>query len=167
MEKTNTIPYQHFASLDDVPDKYREILIKARNALPMAYAPYSAFRVGACILTRSGKWVIGINVENASYPLCMCAERNAIARLVSQEVQEVAVAIGIVADRQDVRVSPCGACRQVLAELEERQGVPLVVLFQGEQGSYYKIDRVTDILPFSFSSSSLPQPTTILPVSGE
>jgi cytidine deaminase len=86
----------------------------------------------------------------------MCAERNAVAKLSFEgTIQKIRV-IAVVADKIDALVSPCGACRQVLIEMETRQKSPIEIIFQGEEGSYYLLDSIASILPFSFSSDSLP-----------
>jgi cytidine deaminase len=156
LEKTLNLPFKRFQHLGEVPDKYKEILVSAGHALENSYAPYSKFRVGACLLLDNDMQILGSNIENASYPLCMCAERNAVAKLSFENETSKIIAIAIVADKKNVMVSPCGACRQVLAEMESRQQSPIEVIFQGEDGSYYFVDRVSSLLPFGFSADSLP-----------
>lgn len=156
MEKTIQIHFTRFQGIDEVPDKYKELLDSARLAFHNSYAPYSRFRVGACLLLDDGHQILGTNIENASYPLCMCAERNAVAKLSFEgAIQKIRV-IAVVADKIDALISPCGACRQVLIEMETRQKSPIEIIFQGEEGSYYLLDSIASILPFSFSSDSLP-----------
>lgn len=101
----------------------REALVEAAwNARQLAYAPYSNFAVGAALLAADGRIFGGCNVENLSYGLTNCAERVAIGAAVAAGVREF-VAVAVVADTV-VPISPCGACRQVLAEF----GVPRVIL---------------------------------------
>jgi cytidine deaminase len=85
----------------------------------------------------------------------MCAERNAVAKLSFEEPFQKIKAIAVVADKKNVMVSPCGACRQVLSEMENRQNSPIEIIFQGEEGSYYLLDSIKSILPFSFSAEAL------------
>jgi cytidine deaminase len=94
------------------PQDERELIESAIRARGLAYAPYSQFRVGAALLTKSGKVITGCNVENASYGLCICAERTAVCRAFSEGENEF-VAIAIAATPL---ASPCGACRQFLYE---------------------------------------------------
>jgi cytidine deaminase len=86
----------------------------ARAALGNAYAPYSRFQVGAAALARDGRVFTGVNVENASYGLTVCAERNAIAAAVGAGAREIAALV--IVSSGDVATPPCGACRQVLYE---------------------------------------------------
>ena len=99
-----------------------ELIEAAWRARENAHAPYSNFRVGAALLTHDGRIFVGCNVENLSYGLTQCAERVAIGAAVVQGVREFSKVV-VVADTQ-TPISPCGACRQVLAEF----GVPVVVL---------------------------------------
>jgi cytidine deaminase len=95
--------------------KDRELIEKALEARQMAYVPYSNFAVGAALLSESGKVYLGCNIENAAYPLCNCAERTALFKAFS-EGDRTYKAMAVVADCP-VPVPPCGACRQVMAEL--------------------------------------------------
>lgn len=107
-------------------EKYRDILERAFSAMDNAYAPYSNYHVGACVKTKDGKYFIGANVENASYGLTNCAERNAIFQVYSQGYRKEDVeAIAIVSSGKTL-ATPCGACRQVLVELLNRD-TPIVL----------------------------------------
>jgi cytidine deaminase len=100
-----------------------ELLELAREASTHAYAPYSGFRVGAALLCRDGKIFTGCNIENASYGLTICAERNALAKGVSEDM-EIPVAIAVTGISK-TPCYPCGACRQVLAEFNSAMTVAL------------------------------------------
>jgi cytidine deaminase len=114
-----------------------ELLARAQAAAPGAYAPYSTFEVGAAALLRDGRVVTGVNVENASYPLGMCAERSALARAVAEGVRPGDV------EAVAVTASPCGGCRQWLLEF----GVDRVVfLHEGD----VLVRRAQELLPDSF-----------------
>jgi cytidine deaminase len=131
-------------------DKYQDILDKAFEAMENAYAPYSKYHVGSCVLTKDKKYFIGANIENASYGLTNCAERNAIFQAYSNGYRKSDIeAIAIVSDGKTL-ATPCGACRQVLAELLEKN-TPIVL-------SNKKIEKLTDIeelLPMSFGEEDL------------
>lgn len=99
----------------------RELVELARRAMLKAYAPYSNYRVGAALLADDGRIFLGCNVENASYGLSLCAERNAVAQAVAAGCRRFA-AVAIAADSQR-KASPCGACRQVLAEFNPKMRV--------------------------------------------
>jgi len=104
-------------------EKMDELVEKAREARDKAYAPYSEFKVGAAVLTASGKIFPGCNVENASYGLTICAERNAVFQAVASGERGIE-ALAIVADTPR-GAPPCGACRQVLAEFAD--DIPVIV----------------------------------------
>ena len=94
-----------------------DLVLKAIAARELSYSPYSRFKVGAVVLTKDGKLFAGANAENSSYPLCMCAERNALYNaMMNGYKKEDFVALALSADT-DTPCSPCGACRQVISEL--------------------------------------------------
>lgn len=123
---------------------YEKLINLALQAKEKAYAPYSKFQVGAALLTESGEIFTGCNVENASYGLTNCAERTAIFKAVSQGHTKFK-AIAIVTDLTDQYTSPCGACRQVMAEF----GSDIVVLMGNGKGEYLE-KTVEQLLPLSF-----------------
>ena len=106
------------------------LLRKARAAIKSAYAPYSNFHVGAAILLKDGRIFTGCNVENASFGLTICAERNAIFAAVAASRKKPEIAAVTVVNQRQVPCSPCGACRQVIAEF----GPNAVVWYLGRQG---------------------------------
>jgi len=128
--------------------EYEELVRKAIDAQARAYAPYSRFRVGAALLTKSGRVFTGCNVENASYGLSNCAERTAVFKAVSEGHHDFA-AIAIVGDTSNF-LSPCGACRQVLAEF----GREVKVIMANSQGKYM-VQTVEELLPGLFSRGEL------------
>jgi cytidine deaminase len=124
------------------------LLSAARQALKRAHAPYSNFHVGAAVLTDQGEIFAGCNVENASYGLTNCAERSAIFTAVqgTKGPKLVLLAVAVV-NRNNVPCSPCGACRQVIAEFGENA----IVIFQGQKD--YLEMSIQDLLPESFRLS--------------
>jgi cytidine deaminase len=129
----------------EAAEKQRERLLRtARGAMTKAYAPYSRFRVGAALLTTTGKVFSGCNVENASYGMTNCAERTAIFSAVAQIGPKLEIhAIAVVNDH-GVPCSPCGACRQVIYEF----GPHAIVFFQGADGDQQA--HITELLPEGF-----------------
>ncbi|WP_019503980.1 cytidine deaminase [Pleurocapsa sp. PCC 7319] len=134
-------------NLSTVTESERQKLIQvATQAVSKAYAPYSQFRVGAAVLTETGKIFAGCNVENASYGLSMCAERNAIANAIMGERSDtIRVRAIAIVNSQNVPCSPCGACRQVIWEF----GQEAQVIFLGKQG--WQDSTIEELLPEGFS----------------
>jgi len=126
-------------------EKQRARLLRtARAALKKAYAPYSQFRVGAALLTTTGKLFSGCNVENASYGMTNCAERTAIFSAVAELGPKLEICAISVVNDHGVPCSPCGACRQVIYEF----GPDAMVFFQGAKGE--KQAHITELLPEGF-----------------
>src|SRR6266481_6575051 len=129
----------------ETAEKQRARLLRtARSAMKNAYAPYSRFRVGAAILTTTGKVFSGCNVENASYGTTNCAERTAIFSAVAQLGPKLEIRAVAVVNDHGVPCSPCGACRQVIYEF----GPDAVVWYQGRDG--IKESTLDALLPDGF-----------------
>lgn len=132
----------------DSPDPLEELITLGREAREQAYAPYSGFAVGAALRTVSGHVYTGCNVENASYGLSICAERVAVGKAVSEgdhNFETLAVV-------SETMASPCGACRQVLAEFGLDTRVVIADLEHGRE-----IRTVRDLLPAAFTPACLPK----------
>lgn len=123
----------------------QQLLDAARKAMLNAHAPYSNFLVGAALLTTTGEMFSGCNVENASYGLTNCAERTAIFSAVASLGETMRIASIAVVTQQKVACSPCGACRQVIAEFSSAQ---TTILYQGTDG--IKTVTMAELLPDSF-----------------
>jgi cytidine deaminase len=129
-------------------DEERHFLIDLANeARRRAYAPYSNYPVGAALRTKSGKMFTGVNVENAAYPTSICAERTAVFKAVSEGEREFEV-IAVVTNNGG---SPCGSCRQVLAEF----GLGTIVLIADGEGKLLQETTVKDLLPGAFTPEHL------------
>lgn len=128
-----------------------ELLISARNARELSYSPYSHFAVGAAVMLKDGKIFYGANIENASYPLCMCAERNALynAYMHGAKKKDI-IGLAICADT-DEPCSPCGACRQVISELMNPETPIYLTNLKGD----VKETNSKELLPFAFDSKDL------------
>jgi cytidine deaminase len=135
----------------DTPDQLvtdEDLVQTARDAMVNAYAPYSRFRVGAAVLTRGGSIYTGVNVENASYGLTVCAERVAVFKSVSQGGQDI-TRVAIVSSSGE-HTYPCGACRQVLNEF----GKDMKVVLGAKEGNTISVP-LPELLPHSFGRESL------------
>jgi cytidine deaminase len=126
------------------PEQQQEMLSTARAAFKNAHAPYSNFKVGAAVLTDRGTLYQGCNVENASYGLTICAERNAIFAAVATEGSGMRIQAVAVATERDGPCAPCGACRQVIYEF----GPDAMILFRGQSGAEQM--AITKLLPEGF-----------------
>ena len=133
---------------NELSNELRQKLISlAQQARVKAYAPYSGYQVGAALLTVSGKFFTGCNVESAAYPTSMCAERVAVFKAVSEGEREF-VAIAVVTSNGG---TPCGACRQVLAEF----GGETQVVVADVEGHIRQEARLADLLPGAFGPEDL------------
>lgn len=131
------------------PD-YADVIATAHAARARAYSPYSRFAVGAAVLTASGHLFPGCNIENAAYPVTICAERVALFNAYAAGEREIS-ALAVVTPTEEV-ASPCGACRQVLLELAPHSTV-LLLNTQGKQ----RITTPQELLPDGFGSGQLTQ----------
>lgn len=128
-----------------------ELVYEAMQARSLSYSPYSRFAVGAAVLTKDGQLFLGSNIENASYPLSMCGERNAIYNAYCHGYTRDAIeALAIVADTEQP-VSPCGACRQVLSELLNSD----TPIYLGNLRGEILETNIEDLLPYAFDSEDL------------
>ena len=134
--------------MNTLTDQERQSLIDLANeARRRAYAPYSNYPVGAALRTKTGRVYTGVNIENAAYPTGICAERVAVFKAVSEGEHDFEV-IAVVTDNGG---SPCGSCRQVLAEF----GLDTLVLIADGKGKLVKETTVKGLLPEAFGSKHL------------
>lgn len=131
-----------------------ELLRQAHEATGNAYVPYSKFHVGAAVRLANGVVVKGSNIENAAYPSGLCAERVALFSAQAQfpGVAAEALAITACSEIKEVTepVAPCGACRQVMVETEQRSGSPMRIICQGNTGKVFVFEGVETLMPFIF-----------------
>ncbi len=148
-----------YSSSSELSEADRELLAAAQKALKNAYAPYSAFRVGAALLLEDGRIVCGSNQENASFPAGICAERVALSSASSQYPEAAVLAMALsykrASGRDDRPIAPCGICRQTLMEYENRQQGPIRILMGGRSGMVYAISSVSELLPMTFTAKDL------------
>lgn len=158
-QKEITIRYRSYGSAAELPAHHQKLLDEAKKALDMAYAPYSEFQVGVAILLSNGEMVTGANQENAAYPSGLCAERTAMYYAGAHYPKEKMEAVAVVARKMGaanlVAACPCGACRQAMLEYEDRQKMPIKLIFQQENSGLVEVDSVAAMLPFKFNAEAL------------
>lgn len=143
-----------------MPSEEKNLLVEANKATSTAYAPYSQFRVGAALLLENGEIITGSNQENTSYPNGICAERVAIYTAKSKYPDIAIKSIAITANTDNFMlispISPCGMCRQVIAETESRQEKKNIkIIMQGQKGPVLVANRIEDLLPLLFHEEKL------------
>lgn len=148
----------HAYQFDELPAEYRELVNIAKEMTKAAYSPYSRFSVGAALRLSDGTVVRGCNQENAAYPSGLCAERTAMfaasANHPGLDMRVLAIAAFTNGHFTEQPVSPCGGCRQVMVEFEDRQKEPMTVILYGTEGTYV-IESAKELMPFCFVSESL------------
>ena len=150
--------YREFDKDEELDNSDRELLIAAKEAALNAYAPYSQFNVCAAVRLESGNVVLGTNVENAAFPSGICAERSALSNASCNFPDDNPVALAIAAITSEGLtadpVSPCGNCRQVIAEEESRSGKGIRIILGGKN-KIRVIEKGGDLLPLQFNRKSL------------
>ena len=154
MKKQLTIHYEWLEHWKELPESEHILIKKAHEAAQNAYAPYSDFKVGAAVLLADGTIVKGNNQENIAYPSGLCAERVALFYAGATYPGTAVKTIVVVAEGdligEDECVSPCGSCRQVIAESESRQEDPIRIILVSRDGKTWIFDSINDILVFPF-----------------
>lgn len=145
------------ASPGELPEHELSLMEAAFEATGQSYAPYSGFHVGAAVLLKNGVIITGSNQENAAYPSGLCAERVALFHAGHQypDVPVLALAVAAVTHGKQVEsISPCGACRQVLLETEQRSGKPMKILLCGTK-EIIIVPNAESLLPLCFGAKDL------------
>ena len=149
------ITYQEYNSVEELNPEDRELAAEAIQAMTGAYAPYSHFHVGAAVRMSNGQIVRGANQENAAFPSGLCAERTAMfaasARYPDKDMLSIALAGGVMGRLANQPATPCGACRQVMAQYQAKSGKPMSVIMISAD-KIWKFEKVDDILPLIFNS---------------
>ena len=144
--------------LEECSDIEKKLIAAAKHATEKSYAPYSNFKVGAALLLKNGEIITGNNQENAAYPSGLCAERVAVfyANSVYPDQKIEAIAIAAWANNTFTKdaITPCGGCRQVLLEAENRFSAPMRILMYSEEGIYV-VNTIKTMLPLSFGDEQL------------
>lgn len=145
-------------SFQELPANYQKLVEEAKMQTKKAYAPYSKFSVGAAVLLADNSIVGGNNQENAAYPSGLCAERVAIFSANAQHPDQKVMALAIAAFTNNnflqTPITPCGACRQVLLETENRFSNEIEIILYGEK-EIYLVKKAADLLPLNFSQDNL------------
>lgn len=148
----------HEYQMDELDEREQQLIATAIDATEKSYAPYSKFYVGAAVLLENGAEVIGCNQENAAYPSGLCAERTALFAANAQYPDQPVIALAIAARNENglmkSPITPCGACRQVILEVEHRYKKPIKILLYGTDG-IYAVDSVNALMPLQFISESM------------
>ena len=149
------ITYQEYKSIEELSPEDRELAAEAIKAMEGAYAPYSHFHVGAAVRMSNGQIVRGANQENAAFPSGLCAERTAMfaagARYPDKDMLSLALAGGVMGRLGSQPATPCGACRQVMAQYQAKSGKPMSIIMISAD-KVWKFEKVDDILPLIFNS---------------
>ena len=147
-----------FCQLDELSADDQELIRAAIGALANSYARYSNFNVGAALRLADGTVFIGANQENAAFPSGLCAERSAIFAAQSNRPDQAITTLAIAARNSnglmEKPISPCGGCRQVILEVEDRYQKPVRILLYGTRGVYC-INSVKDLMPLSFVDENM------------
>ncbi|PLW96853.1 MAG: cytidine deaminase [Marinilabiliales bacterium] len=153
------VPVQMYDGIDELNSDDRKLLEDAITAMEGSYAPYSKYHVGAAVLLENGEVFPGSNQENVAYPSGLCAERVALFAAGARYPDVAVKAIAVTADAEDFEiegpVTPCGACRQVMAETETRHSSPVRVIMGNKKGKIYAIEKIGDLLPLMFEAEDL------------
>lgn len=149
MEKKLAVDYLHYARLDEMPPADRELVAEAAKATCGAHAPYSHFRVGAAARLRSGRILRGSNFESEVFPAGLCAERSLLFYAEANYGDDPIETLAIASEPSERECYPCGQCRQVMVDVERRQGSPMRVIMSGS-GTASVVRSAADLLPFTF-----------------
>ena len=149
------IAYLEYSSLEELEAKDKELAQAAIEATAQSYAPYSRFNVGAAVMLDDGEIIKGANQENAAYPSGLCAERTALFYASASRPDKAMTSLAIAASQNGhlckTPATPCGACRQVMAQYQTKSGKPMSVLLVGSE-KIWKFSKVDDLLPLIFDS---------------
>ena len=153
------LEWEYYATIQELSLEEQQALMIAKNHLAYSHSPYSNFKVGAGIQLANGLFIGGSNQENASYPLCLCAERVALAAAAAVHPNVLIKTMAVTVKHPNKIIAkpamPCGACRQVICEVEQKQQQAIRIITQGEQGGIYVFKSALAILQMAFDASYL------------
>lgn len=160
MKKELKIIYTEFETFEELNADQQKAVLASREAQNNAYAPYSQFKVGAALLLNDDTIIKGSNQENKAYPSGLCAERVALFSYGAQSnrsgIKMIAISGGGELLNANENFTPCGGCRQVMAEFAEMQDSPYEIILENGDGSYTVFDEIQQLLPFIFGESKEP-----------
>jgi cytidine deaminase len=158
-EKEITVRVQVYERVTEMQPEDAGLIAAAKDALIKSYSPYSGFKVASAALLANGAIVSGANQENASYPVCLCAEIVTLSACSSQypgvAINKIAITTHSSKSKSGKPTAPCGQCRQALLEYEQRFKTNIEVILCGENGQVYKVNSVKELLPLYFSVDDL------------
>ena len=149
MKQEHRFSYEHYDSPESLPEADRRLVAEAQGATARAYTPYSKFRVGAAARLRSGRILNGSNIESEVFPAGLCAERSLLFYAQANYADDPIETLAIASDPSERECYPCGQCRQVMVDVERRQGSPIRVIMSGN-GTATAVESATLLLPFTF-----------------
>lgn len=149
MKQEIRLEYETYQSLSELEPADRELIDRAREALQQSYSPYSGYRVGAAARLESGRIITSANQESAVFPAGLCAERVLLFSHLSSAPQDRIETMAIISSDAEHECRPCGECRQVMCDTEERQGKPFRIVMSCER-SATAVASAAVLLPFPF-----------------
>jgi cytidine deaminase len=153
------VSFDEYVDITTLNEQDAALLLAAREAIDLSYAPYSRFQVGAAARLNNGVILKGSNQENASFPAGICAERVLLSICSSLypgiPIVDMAISYNNQLGLSNKPISPCGVCRQSLCEYENRVNHSIRLILSGIQGNVFIIGKATDLLPLAFSSTDM------------
>lgn len=158
-EKSLTIAFTEYKNEKELESENQQLVASARKASSGSYSPYSKFHVGAAIRLNDGRIITASNQENVAYPSSMCAERVVLyytgANFPDESIKAIAITANTTQFQFNDVVTPCGACRQVMAEYETRQTGSIKIILASDKNKILVFKSVKDLLPFMFKADQL------------
>lgn len=151
---------EEYDSPEDLPAEDLELLTEAKKYAEHSYSPYSNFKVGACLRLKDGTLFGGSNQENIAYPSGLCGESISILAAGAQypDIPIESLAVTTISGETDELVTPCGVCRQVIAEYELRYSTPIRIIMRGKTGKVYVVPSIKALLPLMFEHGEVKKP---------
>jgi len=152
-KRIHEVQYDIHESFQELTQNEVELITQAREATKLSYAPYSSFYVGAAVRFEDGTMLQGSNQENASYPLCNCAEQVVLNYAAMQKAGKTVTSMAVAVDSEllgEDPISPCGACRQIILEYEDRQKHDIKIYLVSKTDKVIVFDSIKGLLPFHF-----------------